>query len=84
LEVRWTERAVREADRLDRQTRARIVEALDRWATAETGQVVRLRGHRPPQWRLRVGKWRIRFTVDASTDTLYVLHVLPRDKAYRT
>jgi mRNA-degrading endonuclease RelE of RelBE toxin-antitoxin system len=36
----------------------------------------------PPQYRLRVGAWRVRVTVDREAKVLQVLHVLPRGKAY--
>jgi mRNA-degrading endonuclease RelE of RelBE toxin-antitoxin system len=59
--VVWTERALKEADRLDPKVRQRIVAALDRYAADEHGDVVRLEAVEPPEWRLRVGTWRIRF-----------------------
>ena len=34
-------------------------------------------------WRLRVGSWRVRFRVEKSTRTIYVVRVLPRGSAYR-
>jgi mRNA interferase RelE/StbE len=34
------------------------------------------------EWRIRVGDWRIRFTRDDKTRTIYVTHVLPRGRAY--
>ena len=35
------------------------------------------------EWRLRVGDWRIRFGLDADTETVVILRVLPRGRAYR-
>ena len=37
----------------------------------------------PPQWRLRVGDWRVRFRFNYATRTIEVLHVLSRGPAYR-
>jgi mRNA-degrading endonuclease RelE of RelBE toxin-antitoxin system len=37
----------------------------------------------PPEYRLRVGAWRVRFRVDRQAGALIVLRVLPRGKAYR-
>lgn len=34
-------------------------------------------------WRLRVGTWRVRFRVDKSSRTVYVVRVLPSAVAYR-
>ena len=81
--IAWTERALRDADRLDSQIRQRILAALDRYALDEHGDVLRLEAVDPPEWRLRVGAWRVRFRRDPGAGTLDVLRVLPRDKAYR-
>lgn len=81
--VAWTERALRDADRIDPKIRQRISAALDRYAADEHGDVVRLEAVNPPEWRLRVGDWRLRFRRDTEARTLYVLRVLPRGKAYR-
>jgi len=35
------------------------------------------------QWRLRVGDWRVLFTLDDAARTMIVLRVLPRGGAYR-
>ena len=46
------------------------------------GDVVRLSG-RAGEFRLRAGDWRVRFTLDHTTQTVAVLRVLPRGRAYR-
>jgi mRNA-degrading endonuclease RelE of RelBE toxin-antitoxin system len=81
--VAWTQRALKDADRLDSKVRQRIVAALDRYAADEHGDILRLEAVEPPEWRLRVGAWRVRFRRDAEEGVLYVLRVLPRDTAYR-
>ena len=81
--VAWTQHALRDADRLDPEIRSRIEAALDRYAADEHGDVRRLTAVEPPEWRLRVGSWRIRFRRDAEAGVLYILRILPRDKAYR-
>jgi mRNA-degrading endonuclease RelE of RelBE toxin-antitoxin system len=81
--VAWTERALKDADRLDPKVRQRIIAAIDRYAADEHGDVVRLEAVEPPEWRLRVGALRVRFRRDAEARALSVLRVLPRDKAYR-
>lgn len=35
------------------------------------------------EYRLRVGEWRIRFSLDAARSELVVLHILNRRDAYR-
>jgi mRNA interferase RelE/StbE len=81
-EVEWTEQALREAGRLDRQVRQRVIAAIDRYAETERGDVRHLGGG-GDQWRLRIGDWRVRFTFDRSANTMSILHVLPRGRAYR-
>lgn len=45
------------------------------------GDVTRLKGRH--EWRLRVGDWRVLFRRDAEVQTIEVLRVLPRGRAYR-
>ena len=81
-QVEWTQRALREAERLDPATRVRIIRAIERLAETDQGDVKQLRGS-PHEWRLRVGDWRVRFLFDRTTDTITILRVLPRGRAYR-
>ena len=66
----WTERARRDLRRLDRQMAQRVIAAAERLATTEQGDVTRLQGIEPPEWRLRVGDWRVRFQYDHERRTL--------------
>ena len=78
-----TSRATRDVRQLDPPTRRRILEALDRLAEDPyQGDLRKVEGSHD-EWRLRVGDWRIRFERDAATNTIYVLRVLPRGRAYR-
>ncbi|MDP9120068.1 MAG: type II toxin-antitoxin system RelE/ParE family toxin [Acidobacteriota bacterium] len=81
LRVSWTSPAERDLRRLEQELQRRIVDAVDRFADTGHGDVVRLKDVSPPEYRLRVGDWRVRFA--KGTDTLSVLRMLPRDKAYR-
>ena len=81
--VEWTRPAVGDLRRLDRSVESRVRTALRRLAEENEGDVTRLRGVAPPEWRLRVGDWRVRFTYDFGTQTIQVLHVLHRREAYR-
>ena len=81
--VDWSGPAVRDLRRLDRQTAGRVRDAVLRLATTGQGDVRRLHGVNPPEWRLRVGEWRVRFAYDAAAHTIQVLRVLPRGRAYR-
>jgi mRNA interferase RelE/StbE len=83
LEVRWSANAEREARRLDPPMNRRIVAALESYAATGHGDIKRLTGYNPPQYRLRVGEWRVRFTVDWEARVLYVLSIQPRGRAYQ-
>lgn len=75
--------ATRDLERLDPPIARRVRDALELFAATGQGDVVRLRGIEPPEYRLRVGEWRVRFARDAPTRTITVLRVLPRGRAYR-
>jgi len=81
--VRWLPRARRDLKRLDPPVQRRVVDAVSHFARTGEGDVVRLTDVKPPEYRLRVGDWRIRFARDEERPLLHVLRVLPRDKAYR-
>jgi mRNA-degrading endonuclease RelE of RelBE toxin-antitoxin system len=80
--VEWQPAALRDLSRLDAQVQERILEAVERYAATGQGSVIRLQDVRPPEWRLRVGGWRVRFSRDETERVLGILRVLPRDKAY--
>lgn len=50
--------------RLDPTMRHRVVDAVKQFAQTGEGDVVRLVDIEPPEYRLRVGDWRGRFTRD--------------------
>lgn len=83
LGVVWQTRAEKDLRRLDDAVQRRVIAAVASFADSERGDIVRLRGVHPAEYRLRVGDWRVRFMVDREAATLRVLRVLPRDKAYR-
>lgn len=76
--------ARRDIKRLGHQVQARIIEALEGLrAEPAQGDIRRLNGIQPPEWRLRVGDWRIRFARNSETRTEIILRALPRGRAYR-
>ena len=81
-DVRWQSPARKDPSRLDPPVQERIIQAVERSAKTTHGGVIRLQNVRPPEWRLRVGSWRVRFRRDRQQKRLEVLRVLPRDKAY--
>ena len=67
---------------IERTTRLRIVAALQRLIATNTGNIKKLQGIDPPEYRLRVGDWRIRFSYPEA-GTLRVNRVQNRKDAYR-
>jgi mRNA-degrading endonuclease RelE of RelBE toxin-antitoxin system len=66
---------------IDRPVALRIAAAIHRFATTGAGNVQGLRGIHPPEFRLRVGDWRVRFYDHG--DWIDILRVRNRRDAYR-
>jgi mRNA-degrading endonuclease RelE of RelBE toxin-antitoxin system len=81
--VAWTTAAEHDLHQLSREDVERVLAAVKRLAETEQGDVKRLQNVRPPEWRLRVGAWRVRFYFDDKENTIVVLHVFHRREAYR-
>jgi mRNA interferase RelE/StbE len=81
--VEFARAAIRDLKRLDRPIREPVVGALERLVTSETVGDVRALTGVPGGFRLRVGDWRVRYTLDTEAEQLVVLRVLPRGRAYR-
>lgn len=67
---------------IDRETALRLLEALARFLETETGNVKQLHGFDPPQYRLRIGDWRVIFRKNGA-DAIDVVRVRNRREAYR-
>jgi mRNA interferase RelE/StbE len=80
--VAYKAQADRDLARLGRALADRIMAAIDRYAETGHGDVKELQG-RTDQWRLRVGDWRVIFTLDHGNLLVIVLRVVPRGNAYR-
>jgi mRNA interferase RelE/StbE len=79
-DVEWRPRAIKDLRRADRTTHARIIEAIEKLAGTGVGDVRRLSGTDLPEYRLRVGEWRVRF--QKGHQKIVILRVLPRGNAY--
>ncbi len=77
-----TDQAKADLGALDRATRLRIAGALQQLVQNNAGNIKKLQGIDPPEYRLRVGDWRVRFSYPDS-DTLRVNRVINRREAYR-
>jgi mRNA interferase RelE/StbE len=80
-EIHWTEQSLEDMAALDQGMARRVKQSVERFATAGAGNVKRLQGIDPPEFRLRVGNYRVRFRQDAAN--LRVLRVRHRREAYR-
>jgi mRNA interferase RelE/StbE len=78
----WAPRALKELARLDRVEQHRVRQAVEAFASESKGDVRRLQDITPPEYRLRVGKWRVLFRLDHDRRMMQILHVLRRDEAY--
>jgi len=81
-QVLWAPRALKELARLDRGEQHRVRQAVEAFASESKGDMLRLQNLTPPEYRLRVGKWRVRFRLDHERRMIQILHVLRRDEAY--
>lgn len=84
LKITYSKAAIRSLRRLQPATMRRIVAKMAQVAAnpREAGVEIRPLAGRD-QWRLRVGDWRVLFTIDDAAETLHVVEVLPRGRAYR-
>lgn len=69
--------------RMPPEDATRILKALHGLASGPPfpGDVKRLRGR--PEWRLRVGGWRVLFRIDAQNKTLVAVDAGPRGDVYK-
>ena len=81
MEVEWTETALDDMAGLDKGIARRVKQSVERFAETGAGNVKRLQGIDPPEFRLRVGDYRVRFHQD--DDTMRILRVRNRREAYR-
>jgi mRNA interferase RelE/StbE len=79
--IAWTDEAKRQLRAVDQATALRILHALARYLASGEGDVKRLQDIEPPEFRLRVGNYRIRF--HDLGDSIVVLAVRHRGDAYR-
>jgi mRNA interferase RelE/StbE len=79
--VEWTETALKGMASLDRTNARRIKQAVDRFAQTDAGDVKKLQGVDPEEYRLRVGDYRVRFY--QAKETILILGVRNRKDAYR-
>jgi mRNA-degrading endonuclease RelE of RelBE toxin-antitoxin system len=77
----WSPEAKAQLRAVDQPTALRILRSLARYLDTGEGDVKRLRGVEPPEFRLRVGDYRIRFHDQGHT--IRITGVKHRREAYR-
>ena len=81
--VEWRRRALADLAALEPQTRRRVVDAIERMAADGRRDGLRKLQSRNDEWRMRVGDWRVRLTLNYSDNILTVLRVRHRRDVYR-
>ena len=79
--VIWKEQAKAQLRAIDQPTALRILHALAHYLETGEGDVKRLQNVEPPEFRLRVGDYRVRFHDQG--DTIRITAVKHRREAYR-
>ena len=79
--IEWTETALEDMAALDKGLARRVKQAVERLAETGAGNVKKLQGIHPPEYRLRAGDYRIRFELGG--ETVRILRVRHRREAYR-
>jgi mRNA-degrading endonuclease RelE of RelBE toxin-antitoxin system len=79
--IAWRDQAKAQLRAIEQPIALRILHALAHFAVTGEGDVKRLRDIEPPEFRLRVGDYRLRFHDDGHT--LYITAVKHRREAYR-
>lgn len=79
--IAWTEQAKAHLRAIDQPNALHILHVLARFLAEGEGDVKRLQGLEPPEFRLRAGDYRVRFR-DLG-DSILVLAVKHRREAYR-
>jgi mRNA interferase RelE/StbE len=79
--ITWTDQARADVRAIDRDTAIDLLHGLARFVATEEGDVKRLQGIGPPEFRLRLGDYRVRF--NDLGESIEILRVRHRKDAYR-
>ena len=79
MEIEWIETALDDMSSLDQGISRRVKQSVERFAETGAGNVKKLQGIAPPEYR--VGDYRVRFRLN--DEILLVLRVRNRREAYR-
>lgn len=76
----FTPRALKDLRKAEKDIQRRVIQTLDRLVADPSTVDIKKLVAKEDQWRLRVGQWRIIYTVDRDAKEYVVLRVVPRDK----
>jgi mRNA interferase RelE/StbE len=79
--IAWTDQARADVRAIDRETAIDLLHRLARFLATEEGDVKRLTDIDPPELRLRLGDYRVRFYDHG--DSIEILRVRNRKEVYR-
>jgi len=79
--IAWTDPAKADLRAIDKDTALRILHTVARYLASGEGDITRLQDIEPPEMRLRVGDYRVRFHDHG--DSILVLAVKHRREVYR-
>jgi mRNA interferase RelE/StbE len=79
--IAWTDQARADVRAIDRDTAMDLLHGLARFVAIGEGDVKRLQGIEPPEFRLRLGDYRVRF--QDLGESIEILRVRHRKDAYR-
>jgi mRNA interferase RelE/StbE len=79
--IDWREQAKREMRAIDQVTAMRILHGVARYLKTGYGNVKQLTDVHPPEFRLRIGDYRVRY--EDHGDFIFVLSVSHRRETYR-
>ena len=79
--IDWTRQARSDLKKLSKQDSDRVQRAVERLAVSGLGDIEYLKGFDPPEYRPRVGNWRVRYRL--KNDSMAIVRVLHRREAYR-
>ncbi len=79
--IAWTDPAKADLRAIDKDTALRILHTVARYLASGEGDVKRLQDIEPPEMRLRVGDYRVRFYDHG--DSILVLAIKHRREVYR-
>jgi mRNA-degrading endonuclease RelE of RelBE toxin-antitoxin system len=78
----WSRPALKDMKRIGQQEARRIREKLVQFAETGHGDVKKLTDVDPPEWRQRVGDWRVFLKPEMKLKELHVVRVRKRGEAY--